>query len=676
VAAVFQTIRRQTLKPVPRRNLIEWADTFRRLSSRAAAQPGRWRTSRSPMALGPTRAVTDPKVRTVTVMAPTQEFKSELLLNAAGYFSHQDPSPILFIQPTDKLAESFSKDRLQPMLEVTPVLAEISPDPKSRSSDSTLTRKAFDTGSVIDLVGANSPTDLASRPKRVILADEVDKYPPTAGKEGDPLSLAEERQSSFWNAKSIRTCSPTRKGFSRIGREYAMSDQRRLFVRCPHCGDAQVMTFDRVRWDKDENHQHLPETAGYCCRGCGVVWSEAERRAAVQAVQHESDLGYRQTRPFRCCNADHKPLDWSGDEHWTPTGEALCPTCNRTPIPCEHQGFNPSKLYSLTQSLAATVKKFLNQKDDVLTLQVFTNTQLAEEWEEGGVSVSQDSLLARREPYGEDDFPKGVLWLTAAVDVQDNRLELDVVGWGAGAESWGIKHTVLMGDPAMDPVWHSLDELLLRAYHRADGRAMRIQTTLIDSGGHHTQRVYGFCAERLGRRVYAIKGDGGAGKPIWPKRVSISRTKHTLFMVGTNAASDQVYSALRVKKPGAGYCHFSADYDAAYFSQLLAEKVIRRRVGGQDVRAYECPKGVRNEAHDLRRYNVAALYASPIQLPKAAAVPTADAGADDSGPHAAADGTPASTSEQAKPSPPLGPPQRKRRRKKRRGLNDSGDSWL
>lgn len=619
------------------------------------------------MSLAPHRAVTDPRVRTITVMAPTQEFKTELLLNAAGYYAHQDPSPVLFIQPTDKLAESFSKDRLQPMLEESEELAAISPDPKSRSSDSTLTRKAFDTGAVIDLVGANSPTDLSSRPKRVILADEVDKYPPSAGKEGDPLSLAEERQSSFWNAKSIRTCSPTNKGFSVIGREYEMSDQRKLFIRCPECGTAQHVTFDQVKWDKDEDGKHLPDTAGIACRGCGVILTEQQRREAVTAVQHEADLGYRQTKPFHCCGDDHRPLDWLGDEHWSPTGEVKCPKCGREPVPIDHAGFNPSKLYSLTQSLAQLVRKFLKQKANPQTLKVFTNTQLAEEWEEGAVGLEADDLMRRREAYGEDDIPSGVLLLTAGVDVQDNRLEVDVVGWGKGQESWGIKHTVLHGDPAKPAVWLSLDALLLRQYHRADGRILRIQAACIDSGGHHPQAVYEFSADRWGRRVFAIKGDGGPGRPVWPKTASRSKTNYALFIVGSNAASDEVYSALRTKRPGANYCHFSADYTDTYFRQLLAEKVVRRRVGGKDVRAYECPKGTRNEAHDLRRYALAALKSVGVILPPADE-PEEDAPAPDE----AASPTPERESPPARATET--PP--RKRKKRRRGHNTSGESWL
>lgn len=623
------------------------------------------------MALGPTRAVTDPRVRTISVMAPTQEFKTELLLNALGYYAHQDPSPIMMIYPKVELAEGVMLERVAPMVDETPILAEIAPPKKAKTSDRTVDRLVFHTGAELHMVGANSPTDLASRPKRIILADEIDKFPASAGKEGDPLALGEERQSTFWNAKSIRACSPTQRGFSRIGREYEMSDQRRPFVRCPHCHEAQTLSFDRVRWDKDENGDHMPETAGVTCRACGVIWTETDRRAAIEGMVHELDLGYRQTKPFKCCGEQHKPKAWTGDENWNEQGEALCPACKRPGVPVRHAGFTASKLYSLTQSLEQTVRKFLNAKDDMSLLQVFTNTQLAELWEEGRVSVDPEGLEARREVYGPDDLPRGVLALTAGVDVQDNRLEVEIVGWGAGRESWGVAPLILYGDPGQDAVWNELDAVLVRQYRREDGKIMRIQAAAVDSGGHHTEQVYKFCTPRFRRRVYAIKGDGGAGKPVWPKRASKSRTRHTLFMVGSNAASDQIYADLRVKAPGAGYCHFSSEYDAPWFAQMLAEKLITKRVNGQNVRAYECPKGVRNEGHDCRRYALAALQSIGARLP-AAPPPAAPAPAQDEG------GEPAEptlrdtlTSQGAPPAPA-----KKKKKRRRRGLNPTGEPWL
>ena len=620
------------------------------------------------MAVGPTEAVTDPRIRYISVMAPTQEFKTELLLNAGGYYAEHDPSPIIWILPTVNLGESFAKDRLHPLVDETPCLAAIAPPAKAKSSDRTLDRLAFDTGAVIDIVGANSPTDLASRPKRIVLADEIDKFPASAGKEGDPLLLAERRQGRFWNAKSIRACSPTLKGFSRIGREYEMSDQRKLFVRCPHCHETQTLSFDRVRWDKDENGQHDPDTASIVCQCCATAWTEDERRRAVQAIVHEPDFGWRQTKPFRCCGEDHKPLGWTGDAGWNAAGEALCPSCGKAAVPVRHAGFNASKLYSLAQPLAETVRNFLSAQGDLASLQVFVNTDLAELWEEGGVSVDADSLLSRREAYSEDTIPAGALVLTCAVDTQDDRLELEIIGWGAGRESWGIKHEVIHGDPAQDAVWNALDARLLRTYRREDGRPMRIEACCVDSGGHHTEKVYEFTTPRWGRRVYAIKGDGGPAKPIWPKRASRSKTRQPLFMVGTNAASDQLYADLRVKEPGAGYCHFAADYDAAYFQQLLAERRVSRKVNGQMVRAYECPKGVRNEAHDLRRYNHAALKALPWKLPGAATAEPAPPSADDS-----SDAAPAAP-ESADIVPASPAPKTKKRRRRGRGLNSSGDS--
>ncbi len=615
------------------------------------------------MAVGPTHAVTDPRIKTISCMVSTQEFKTELLLNTAGYYIDQDPASLLIILPTDKLAQGFTKDRLDPLLDETPCLVEVVPSKKSRSQDRTLERVLADTGALIDIVGANSPTDLSSRPKRIVLADEVDKYPASAGKEGDPLALAEERQSTFWNRKSVRTCSPTNKGFSRIGREYDMSDQRKLFVRCPHCDHAQPLTFKHVHWEKDTEGNHLPETAGISCKGCGVIWTEKERREAIKAVVNETDFGWRQTKPFKCCGEDHKPLKWEGEGHWDQEGRALCPTCLEPGVSLEHAGFNASKLYSLSQPLSRTVQKFIGAKGDPSTLQVFVNTQLAEEWEEGSVKVDPDGLLSRREVYGPDDLPEGVLVLTAGVDVQDNRLELEIVGWGAGQESWGVVPLVLYGDPSQDAVWNDLESWLLRDFLRADGRLMRIQAAAIDSGGHHTEKVYQFCDKRVGRRVHAIKGDGGAGKPIWPRRASKSKTGFTLYMVGAHAASDQIYGNLRTTEPGAGYCHYSQEYDLSWFKQLLAEKLIVRKVGGQNVRAYECPKGTRNEAHDCRRYALAALLSLPRKLPPAP-------------PKAPKPESNAEERSSAPAKPPAPPPKKKPKRRRRRGYNDTGDSWL
>jgi phage terminase large subunit GpA-like protein len=211
--------RKATLTPSPRLNLVEWADRYRYLSAEASSIPGRWKTGNVEAARGPMLAVTDPRVRKITVMGPTQLLKTELINNVVGYFIDQDPAPMIVMQPTGKMAEAWSKDRLDKMLRDTPALAGRVKDKRSRDSDNTILHKSFPGGHVT-VVGSNSPSDLASRPVRVTLCDEVDKYPESAGKEGDPIKLIEERADTFWNSLSIRVCSPTINGRSRIESEY------------------------------------------------------------------------------------------------------------------------------------------------------------------------------------------------------------------------------------------------------------------------------------------------------------------------------------------------------------------------------------------------------------------------------------------------------------------------
>ena len=274
------------LKAPPKLNLIEWADQFRLVSAKTSASPGRWKTSAQPCAYGPMAAVLRHDTHTVTVMAGTQIIKTEFLINAASYYIAQDPSAILFVQPTQSAAENFSKERFAPTVAATPQLRNIVETPKSRDSENTITHKDYPGGS-LDFVGANSPTDLSSRPKRIILCDEIDKYPISAGTEGDPLKLAEERASTYkalGRAKFVRTCSPTIKGMSRIGREYAVSDQRKLYVACPHCGYEQTLSWANVRWDRDEAGQHLPDTAAIACGDMRAYLADRSPRAPSSVV--------------------------------------------------------------------------------------------------------------------------------------------------------------------------------------------------------------------------------------------------------------------------------------------------------------------------------------------------------------------------------------------------------
>ncbi|RAI34714.1 terminase gpA endonuclease subunit, partial [Rhodoplanes roseus] len=337
---------------------------------KTSASPGQWKTAAQPVAYGPFLAVTTGDTHTVTVMAGTQVVKTELLISTACYYVHQEPAPILFVQPTQGAAASFSKERFEPTVEATPVLRElVSPN----GAGSTITDKEFPGGS-LHFVGSNSPTDLASRPKRVILLDEIDKYPASAGEEGDPVKLAEERASTFkavGRAKFVRTCSPTNQDTSRIGREYKAGDQRRCYVACPYCGHEQTLTWSQVEWSKDAAGRAIPETAGIACAGCGVVWSEGDRMRALDALVTAPDHGWRQTKPFVCCGEKQVP------EKWDDRGRARCSKC-QAPAPFGgHASFHIPKLLSRRHRLADMVKEFDEAQGDPELLRKFVNTCLA-----------------------------------------------------------------------------------------------------------------------------------------------------------------------------------------------------------------------------------------------------------------------------------------------------------
>lgn len=530
-------------------------------------------------------AVSDRDTSTVSVMAGTQIIKSEYLLNVAGYYIHQDPAAILFVQPTQGSAGDFSKERFAPTVEVTPVLRELVATPRSRDSEATITHRAYPGGS-LDFVGANSPTDLASRPKRIILCDEIDKYPPSAGSEGDPLKLAEERASTYkalGRAKFVRTCSPTDEGadpknpVSRIAREYLASDQRKCFLTCPHCSRDQVLTWAHVRWDRDARGNHLPETAAMACEGCGVIWSERERVAMLDAIEQAPGFGWRQTREFFCCGENQTPVLWN--EH----GRSICPKCEQPAPYAGHAGFHVSKLYSKRHRIGEIVREFLEARGDYESLRKWTNTALAELWKpQHSETFNSNKLLARAEPYGPDDLPEEVRVVTGFCDVQGDRLEVLLVGWGADEECWLFKYVIIHQDPAQPQAWRELDSLLGGLFRTVTGRPLRIAAFGIDMGGNHTAQVLSFCRARRGRRIFACKGFAGA-KPIWPGRASQSQSKDPFFAIGVDTAKDAIYSRLNIDPPEPGFrkpgfIHFpvAENFNLEFYEQLNAERRQQR----------------------------------------------------------------------------------------------------
>lgn len=518
-------------------------------------------------------AFSDPLVHTVVGMTGAQVGKTEVLNNLVGYHIDQDPAPMLVVQPSLQMAEAWSKDRLAPMLRDTPVLRGKVKDPRARDSGNTLLHKVFP-GGHITIAGSNSPASLASRPVRVVLCDEVDHYRPSAGTEGDPVNLAKKRASNFWNRKIGLFSTPTIKGASRIEKAYEASDQRKFWVACPDCGEHQVLRWAQVTWTKAADGRHLPETARYACSGCGVAWTDGERWSALRFGEWRADAPFNGTAGF-WLNALYSP--------WV-------------------------KLEGLvTEFLEA--KKALDQGDSRLMV-VFVNTALGETWEEGGEQADWTFVAARREQYSAE-VPDGALVLTAGVDIQDDRWELEVVGWGVGEESWNIDYRVGYGDPVRQDFWRDLDQALLATYRTADGAVHRIAGACVDSGGHHTQAVYDFCKARAARRIYAIKGDDGPGRAV----VSAPKRKKTgkqaagvdLFILGVDGIKGLVYGRLKVTEPGPGYCHFPTSYTDHLLEQLTSEKLVTRYRHGVPRRVWDLPSGKRNEALDCRVYAYGAL---------------------------------------------------------------------
>lgn len=543
-------------QPPPNLTVSKWSDEHRRLSSESSAEPGQWRTSRAPYQAGMMDAVCDHQTHTVSIMTSAQIGKTEALNNVVGYYIHTDPCPILVLQPTVEMATTWSKDRLTPMLRDTPVLRSIVGDMKSRDAGQTMLHKSF-RGGHITMAGANSPAGLASRPIRVVLCDEVDRYPASAGTEGDPVSLAKKRTSTFWNRKIILTSTPTIKGASRIESSFLESDQRHYYVPCPHCGEKQRLKWSNIVFDKED----LPATHYACVNGC---------------VIDEKD----------------KPKMLLGGE-WVAEGEFN-----------GHAGFHLNELYSPWRKWSEIVDDFLVMKKSPDTLKTFINTSLGETWEEKGEEVDHTGLLERRENYDHNSLPDDILLITAAVDVQDDRLEALSQGWGVDRERWNVEKAVFWGKPDEPDVWRELDEWLLGAYQVA-GRQMKIACATVDSGGHHTDSVYNFCKARQGRRVFAVKGSSQYYSPLASKPSQVGRQRVMLYSVGTDTAKDSILLSSVHVESGANAVHFPSTFDDEDFRQLTAESKKTKIVQGNK-RFYWAAKRERNEVLDLHVYNLAA----------------------------------------------------------------------
>ena len=573
-------------RPPENLTVAEWADKYRRLSPESSAEAGQWKTKRTPYLKEPMESFNDPKVKKIVMVAASQVGKTELELNVIGYIIDQDPGTIIYVHPTLDDARKFSRLRIAPMIRDSKRLKEKVSDIKAKDSGNTILQKSFPGGMLI-LTGSNSPSALASTPARYIIGDERDRWAISAGTEGDPWGLAEARQTTFYNAKSVEVSTPTIKGSSNIENSYEKGTQERWCHKCPECGEYHEIEFNSIKFDKEAKKvkgKKVWKIIGnieWVCPGCGCLVDERLMKTQpAKWIADNPDAYEKGVRSF-WLNAFSSP--------WTPWEKIIL--------------------------------SFLEAQGDNKKLQVVYNTLFGWLWENRGDIADEDTLLARREDYGVRsdgtmiELPEGVLVLTCGVDTQDNRLEYEVVGHGHYGETWGIKKGYIMGKPDTEEVWQQLDDVVDHIYKFADGKGLKISITCVDSGGHYTQEVYKACRARKNKKVFAIKGKGGDGIPFVtpPSKVAIKDNKRItcwLYTLGVDAGKEKIMTSLKVQEVGAKYCHFPRDedrgYDTYYFNGLLSERLeLTQTKQGNKWAWVKIPGHTRNEALDCRNYAMA-----------------------------------------------------------------------
>lgn len=525
---------------------------------------------------------TDPGIEEITMMASSQVGKTEFILNVVGYTIDQDPCPMLIVEPTILMAEALSKDRIDTMIRDTVCLQGKVADTRRKDKTNTIHHKRFQ-GGHITLAGSNSPASLASRPVRYVLFDEVDRFEASIGNkesaEGDPIQIGKKRAITFWNRKYVYVSSPTVSGVSRIEFLFNQSDQRHCFVPCPKCGHFQKLIFSpKSQFSNLSSGRIVFDEANlswvyYECEKCKAQLTEADKYKMIRASRWDV------TKP-----------EIQG-----------------------HAGFHISELYSPWSTWKFMVEDFLKAKKLREKLQVWVNTSTGETWnEEEAYTISEDTLLSRREEYTK--VPAGVLLLTAGIDTQDDRLELAIKGWGMNNESWLIDYRTVYGTPIDMNVWRYLDDILLANYEAEDGLKLRIECACIDSAGHYTQEVYKYVRGCGGRRVFAIVGRAGPGRPFIGKMTRNNRERARLIPIGVDDAKSTIYRRLALEKSAGGapfppgYMHFPMSVTDGYFSMLTAEKQVIRRFRGFPTKAWvKKSDSARNEALDCEVYAMAAM---------------------------------------------------------------------
>lgn len=578
---LWQYISKNGLKPLPKTSVSNWADNHRMLSSGISAEPGKWKTSRAPYQKDIMNAFTEPGIHRVVVKSSPQIGKSDMMNNVIGRFAHLDPCAIMMIQPTIDMAQDYSKTRIAPMIRDTKVLNNLFYDVKSRDANNTILSKVFPGGRLI-MCGANSPAGLASRPIRILLADEVDRFPDSAGTEGDPVDLAAKRMTTFWNSCMGLFSTPTNEGSSRIDEEYLAGTQEEWQHKCPNCGEYHLLRHIDMTVDYKEiktpsgKKTVIVNDVKWRCPHCGFSFSEKEMKQTPQKyISRNADALKNGIRSFFVNGFTSPWMTWT-----------------------------------------RIMREWLEAKGDPEREKVIMNTVFGESYKQKGAFEDEQIFLRRRESY-RAELPNGVLLLTAAIDTQDNRLEYEVVGWGKEEECWGIRKGIVLGAPNQDRTWKEIDNILDKTYHFADGKGLKVVRTFIDSGGHYTSDVYNYCQKNFHKQRFAIKGRGGPGIPLIYKIAKANNAKAPLILLGVDDGKQQIMDRLSIDSPGPLYFHFPQDegikelsnrgYDDLYFKGIISEhkKVYKRNGVLREV--WETTKNVRNEPLDLRNYNLACM---------------------------------------------------------------------
>jgi phage terminase large subunit GpA-like protein len=566
-------------RPDPLLTISQWADKHRTLSQRASSEPGRWRTDRTPYlreimdCLSPT----SPIERTV-FMKGAQIGGTECGNNWIGYVIHQAPGPMMAVQPTVEMAKRNSKQRIDPLIEESGVLHTLVSDPRSRDSGNTVLSKEFP-GGVLVMTGANSAVGLRSMAARYLFLDEVDGYPGDVEGEGDPVNLAMARTRTFARRKIFLCSTPKITGMSRIEAAYEESDRRQYYVPCPTCREYQVLLFSQLRWPKGQ-----PDKAVYACQHCGQEIHNHQKQWMLAQGQWRANPA----------------ATWDG----------------------KTAGFHLSSLYSPVGwfSWGDAAKQFEQAQKKPELLQVFVNTVLGDTWTMLGEAPDWKHLYDRREQYKFGTVPRGGVFLTAGADVQKDRIEVEIVAWGRGKESWSIDYRVFEGDTSRQAVWDKLSGLLNETFPHASGIEMPILQLAVDSG-YATTEVYEW-ARRQGGRVVVIKGDQRSGAILGaPSPIEVgplgSKVKRgvRVWPVNSGMAKEELYRWLRLDgltdeeiEQGVafppGFCHFPR-YSEEYFKQITAEQLVTKLVKGYKRLEWQKMRE-RNEALDCRVYARAA----------------------------------------------------------------------